>query len=316
MKKPKNSNDWKEPSADSSKEIEAVLGDLDDSDDEIIDLDDVLEPYSEDGEEDEAFASDSDVEILSPRGSLGLRGFDDSAESDDDFILEDDLLKDLPFFQDEKVEAHADPLEDSEGEHHEELAPGLLDGIGEGPIEGPESQIEALILDERELEPFSLSLLETDEEDRAQGPSASTAAGPVVEEAMSMLSDQPLEGLIPDEVKQEAPVRPITAPAIEDQSLELPSSPAETTALEKDHPGVFVLPVAAPVLGAQETETVGLPGVPSTGPGISTEDFVAQLETKILGVIREIVEARLPDIVRSVLREEIEALKSDQEQAD
>jgi hypothetical protein len=309
MKKPKHSNEWKEPSADSAKEFEAVLGDLEDSDDEIIDLDDILEPYSEDGEEDEEFASDA--EILSPKGSLGLKGFDDRAESDDDFLLEDDLLKELPFFQDEKARVHAGPTEDPAGEQPEELASGLLNNIGEDPIEGPESQIEALILDERELEPFVLLAPENDEEDLAQWHSAAKAAGPVVQEPVPGISWQPFEGLILDEARQEPSVPPVAAPAIEELGLDLSSLPVETTVPEEDHPEAFVLPVAAPVLDSQETETAVLPVASSGEAGISPEAFVAQLEAKILDTIREVVEARLPEIVRTVLREEIERLKID-----
>ncbi|GLI34512.1 hypothetical protein [Desulforhabdus amnigena] len=43
----------------------------------------------------------------------------------------------------------------------------------------------------------------------------------------------------------------------------------------------------------------------------SLREFVFQIESRLLESVREIVEARLPDIVRSVLREEIEKMKKD-----
>lgn len=54
-------------------------------------------------------------------------------------------------------------------------------------------------------------------------------------------------------------------------------------------------PVAAPL--AAQPASVELDG------------FVSQIEAKLVETIREMVESRLPDIVRSVLREEIEKLK-------
>ena len=41
------------------------------------------------------------------------------------------------------------------------------------------------------------------------------------------------------------------------------------------------------------------------------DDFVAQIEAKLVDTVREMVESRLPEIVRTVLREEIEKLKDE-----
>jgi hypothetical protein len=281
MKKPKRSDEWEEPSADSSKEIEAVLdnlGDLDDLDDEIIDLDDVIEPFSEGHEDDDEFASDAD--ILDAKGSLGLRGFEDKAESDDDFLLEDDLLKELSFFQDEKAEAETDRTADSMEEELEELGPGFFGDSDEEAVEGSESQTEALVLDERELEAFVFPVAAPVAEEPELEFFASPVAESLVEEPGPELSVTPVEGPVPDEAQ----------------------------------PEVFVLPVAAPVI--EEPEVSAPPVAASPEASVSLEDFVARIENQLVDAIREIVEARLPEIVRTVLREEIEKLKSDQEPED
>lgn len=45
----------------------------------------------------------------------------------------------------------------------------------------------------------------------------------------------------------------------------------------------------------------------------SIEDFVAQIEDRLLEAVQQIVESRLPDIVRTVLREEIDRLQLESE---
>ena len=55
----------------------------------------------------------------------------------------------------------------------------------------------------------------------------------------------------------------------------------------------------------------------ATGPAgeflPSVDGFVAQIEDRLLTAVRELVEAKLPEIVRDVLREEIERLKNESE---
>jgi hypothetical protein len=51
--------------------------------------------------------------------------------------------------------------------------------------------------------------------------------------------------------------------------------------------------------------------VPEAIPDRQLEDLVVQIESKLIEAIREIVEARLPGIVETVLREEIERLKKE-----
>lgn len=46
-------------------------------------------------------------------------------------------------------------------------------------------------------------------------------------------------------------------------------------------------------------------------PQVELDEFVSKIEAKLVETIREMVESRLPDIVRSVLREEIDKLKKE-----
>jgi len=45
----------------------------------------------------------------------------------------------------------------------------------------------------------------------------------------------------------------------------------------------------------------------------SLDEFVAQIESRLIDAIREIVESRLPEMGRTVLKEEIERLKNEEE---
>lgn len=47
---------------------------------------------------------------------------------------------------------------------------------------------------------------------------------------------------------------------------------------------------------------------------VSLDDFVNQIEDRLLEALQQMVEARLPDIVRTVLREEIDRLKQEMEE--
>jgi hypothetical protein len=316
MKKPKHPTEWEEPSADSSKEINAVLddlGELDDLDDEIIDLEDVVESYSEEGmEDDDGFASDT--EILDAEGSLGLRGFESQAESDDEFILEDDFLKELPFFQDEKAEPEPDQREDFMAEEVEELAPGLFGESGEEAVEGSDTQPGTVVPDERELEPFILPVSALGAGEPEQDFSASPVAASLVEEPGLEFSVPQVEGSIPEEAQPELSVLPVAALVIEEPELEVSPLPMEASVLDEAQPEIFVPPLTASVF--KEPEVSAPPVAASAEAGILLDDFVAQIENKLVDTIREIVEARLPEIVRMVLREEIAKLTSDQDPED
>lgn len=54
-----------------------------------------------------------------------------------------------------------------------------------------------------------------------------------------------------------------------------------------------------------------VPAAPIGGAVPEMDDFVSRIESKLVETVREIVEASLPDVVRSVLQQEIERLKNE-----
>ncbi len=193
----------------SSKDFGAELEELDE---EIIDLEEVVEPIPEETESDE---QPFDAEILDAEQSLDLKDLGSKMDSEEEFLLEDDLMKELPFFQDEKAQPQVAQK-----------------------VESAEEKV-----DESDLDLF------LDKIKAAHGEA---------------------KPLIPEEAEQQ-----VSTPSIEAAAM----PPAESAA--------------------------ALSG--------SLDDFIAQIETKLIDAAREIVESRLPEVVRTVLREEIERLKADLE---
>lgn len=214
MKKLKRSDGWEESPLVSSKSFEAEFDELDE---EIIELDDEIIELPANGVEDHEELG-FDVEILDTDRQLDLKENEGKMESEEEFLLEEDLLKELPFFQDQPTE--------------------------------PEPAKRA----------------------------AGTQAEPEpAEPAAALFSD----------TTEEIPEVP-----------EVPEPAAPAAAVEA--PG-FVEPIPAAFSQPQETPAE---------PAPSLDDFMTQLESRLLDTVRELVEARLPEIVRTVLREEIERLKS------
>lgn len=215
MKKLNRSDGWEDSPLVSSKSFEAEFDELDE---EIIELDDEIIELPANGVEDDEEPA-FDVEILDTDRQLDLKESEGKMESEEDFLLEDDLLKELPFFQDQPSEA--EPAKSAAGVQAEpkveELAPELFSDTGEEVPEAPRAP------------------------------------------------------------EHPAPVGEAEAPGFEETLLAAVSQPLETPA----------------------------------EPDTSLEDFMAQLESRLLDTVRELVEARLPEIVRTVLREEIERLKTD-----
>jgi hypothetical protein len=79
-------------------------------------------------------------------------------------------------------------------------------------------------------------------------------------------------------------------------------------------PDLLVLPIVpeAPVMPSAPEVSVLLVAPPAEA-SVSLDEFVAQIESRLVETIREMVAARLPEIVRTVLKEEIERLKNDHE---
>lgn len=100
----------------------------------------------------------------------------------------------------------------------------------------------------------------------------------------------------------------------------------EVEVLEEDVPEEEAEPVVdlsqdsgstSPVQVEEEPTVAAMPEEtepPATEPPAQTpsaEAFVAQIETRLLEVVKEVVEARLPEIVRTLLQEEIARLKEE-----
>ena len=210
MKKPKRAEEWEESPLVSSKDFDAEFEDLDE---EIIELDDEIVELTANGLEDDEEPA-FDVEILDAEHPLDLKENEGKGESEEEFLFDDDLLKELPFFQDQPAEA--EPGEST----------------------------------------------------------AKAQAEPTPEE--------PAPVLFAD-----------TSEVLEDAA---PTAGTEALGLEDTSPPPVSEPMAAPA-----------------DQDVFLEDFVVRIESKLLDTVREVVEARLPEIVRAVLREEIERMKSDGE---
>jgi len=210
MKKLKRTDGWEDSPLVSSKSFQEEFDELDE---EIIELDDEIIELPTNGVEDHEEPA-FDVEILDEDQQLDLRDTEDKAESEEEFLLDEDLLKDLPFFKDEPTEA---------------------------------APTKAAAKSPAEPEP--------------------AAAG------LELLSDS-------SDLPPEAPE---------------PASPLKTAGEESI------------TTGAEQPEA------PPPDPGPSLEDFMTQLENRLFETLRDLVEARLPEIVRTVLREEIERLQTDDE---
>jgi hypothetical protein len=240
MRKSKRSIIWEEPpSGSSNRKLDAKIDDLDE---EIIDLEEIVGPHAEALEEEDELAFD--VEILDAETDHGFGSFESKFESEEEFLLEDDLLKELPFFQELKAEAKPPQETGIAREKAEEFALELLVGSAEGALEEPAGSAEASAPEAMKPDEIAFgSMLETGED--------------VLEEAAGGG-----ELLAAEDAKPEDHTEPITPPA---------------------------------------------------EASVSLDGFVAQIESRLVDAVREIVESRLPEIVRTVLREEIERLKNDQE---
>jgi hypothetical protein len=239
MRKSKRSIAWEEPSESSSKELDAGLDDLDE---EIIDLEEVIEADDDRIEEDDELSFNA--EVLDAETGLDFRDFEGKVQSEDEFLVEEDLLNDLSFFQDRKAEPDPPGETAAAINEPEDFNLELLLGSSKGASEEAKSSEEALVPEETQPEDPALALL------------LASMEGALEEAGHS--GDAP--------------------------------APQETKA--KDDAS----PVGAPVEAT-----------------VSLDEFITQIESKLVDTVREMVESRLPEIVRTVLREEIERLKNDHE---
>lgn len=120
---------------------------------------------------------------------------------------------------------------------------------------------------------------------------------------LPFFKDEPTEA-VPAKAAAKSPAEPEPAAA----GLDLLSD-------HSDLPPEAPEPSSPPKTVGEESITAGAeqPEEPPPDPGPSLEDFMTQLENRLFETLRDLVEARLPEIVRTVLREEIERLQTDGE---
>lgn len=125
MKKQKKAAEWEEQAPDTSKDLEM---DFEDFDEDIIELEDVVEPETIENDED-LF----DTEILDADSELALvDSLESSEESDEDLFLDEDLLKEFPFLEEKKpAPGKTKPPKESEDLDKQSVT---LEGLAAGAI--------------------------------------------------------------------------------------------------------------------------------------------------------------------------------------
>jgi hypothetical protein len=241
-------------------------------DDDIIDLDDIVELGDQSDDEDEL---DLGVELLDLEGDMDFKDLDAQAHSDDDF--ESKLLKNLP--------AGKAPL-------------GKTAARAPSPLDEEDENMDL-------LKDFSF---DDEESELVAGLGKAEAVGA----RKSGEEKDPLEGLLfaPEEESK-----------VETTPKSSPPAP-EKDILQKEIPQKVQRPVGPAVFDEEallKEAGIALAGA-GTGLAIAkmaeTDDspldkVVGEIESRLVEVVKEMVEARLPDIVRRVLSEEIEKLKAE-----
>ncbi len=274
-----------------------------DEDDDIIDLEDIIEMPGRAIDEEEDI--DMDVEILDAEPGLvfdspekpGKAAPQPSSQKDsmdlgmteseqDAYLLEDfdpddeeDLFEKMTMPEPEKEQAEGEPIFDEEDDL---LLDDILNEVEKPQSEPPDENQHAL----RERAAAALKI--EDATDKAPIPEP-PAAEP--------------EHLQP-------------APEIPVPEAEHPEPAPEIPATELEHPeAALEIPAAAAV--AVLPEQAASQPAPSPG-GVDefmiaelVEELVGRIESRLMDTVRQAVEARLPEIARDVIREEIERVKKE-----
>lgn len=299
-----------------------------DEDEEIIDLYDVIEVPEELTYEDEDLSLD--VEFLDAETGLSIEGKEEKEEPAIE-LFEENAPRGITPLLDLEEENEAGPAHRVGGRRDDDVLEKLLqdDGILEQPSGFTRSDFAALKIGEETAEEPATGgmekpsapavnqpgwgsgdddildvdseeeilrlfaelksdsgdeddlLFDTTQEALDEKPDISKA-GPAVSDARAAVS----------EVKSSA--EPEMAASVVKSALTGPGKEDDTFATEK--PSMVPVP-------EKHSEGSSPPGVPSL------EELVSRIESNLMDVVKDIVEARLPEIVRSILREEIEKLE-------
>jgi hypothetical protein len=304
MKKTKRSLERDERELDSSVDMRIGFDDLE-NDEEVIELEDVVEIPEEDDEDLEL-----DVDFLDADAEYEMDGLEvkltSSGESE---ILDEETLKDFSFPSEKhdprsaqsKKSLFSEEPEDLEEDLEAEL---LIDpSLKDDSRDVFEEDLDLWSLREEKEEKDVFESLAFDE-DRLESFKEEKGFERDIFKELGLIDETEGEKTR----KDEAALPPVSA--LKEPDLR----PSEDEALEQKAPQKIV----------DEVEAVTVESVPapesrlsedtsSTDVNAALDAFVAQIEVRLVEVVRETVEARLPDIVRAVIREEIERMREEGE---
>ncbi len=309
-------------------------------DDEVIELSDVVELPEPDLDE-EPRAGRGEKELLLGQEELSLFEEEEVPDDDSEKALFHDELESFSGF-DEEPEEEVSLSEEFEsllggetegrrGDREAEEEPpreeaGVLEDVGEDvgedvveepaeeSLEEPgklpeEAEVDRDFLDvldsELELDEDIAALLTEDRPTGAVEPAEEPERGDAVEErSEAEAAAEPSKDLAAESPMGEVEEAPVLEGLVEESGAEVRPEPVEDVVGRAWAPGP-----------ESEEEAAGVPagsGETSSAP-TETGDWdetIDALESRLVSVIHQIVEARLPEIVRTVLREEIERLRA------
>lgn len=121
-------------------------------------------------------------------------------------------------------------------------------------------------------------------------------------------ADDPLADLVfAAEERPKADAIQKSAPSKKEAALDEPKTPAEVRSSTRANDALL----DESAVQSARTRTVPFSAGSEDTPEPSLDGVVDEMESRLCEMVREMVEARLPDIVRTVLREEIQKLKAE-----
>jgi hypothetical protein len=327
MKKPRRPMGWEDNDEVSFDEGGSEMNDL--LDDEIIDLDDIVELPEGELEDDDRM--DVDVEVLDLDSDLDFGEERGGADRRKKGISESDLEDESAFSAEEYSMSDLDQEGDSLDDETDELLKDFAFADEEG--ERPQAVAALDLMGEEPDESSGGSLVSGGSRVESDMPSAEGFPGEAMIEELEELSPpeydndmEPRESLdLPAGENKEAvaDVMDLGMPGEEPAEAALKGSESLSAEGEDlmDLDSLLNAEIGGPA--EEELQTVvaafdkaGRPdsGLPVDAPGVakeSVDELVSRIEARLLASVREIVEARLPDVVRAVLNEEIEKIKKD-----
>jgi hypothetical protein len=307
MKKPKQSLEWEEDEMASPEEEGSAMGDM--LDDDIIDLEDIVELPEGEQDDDEGDRSDVDVEILDLDSDLSFgeketapttaaRGGKVKKEKRGRTQIEDDGL-----------ESDSSPAHDLFDQDTDE---NLMD-FSFGEEEDGERDFEddlGLLKEESDESPADFSFPDEEKEKPRPGAKPDLLAEDLNEDLVDFSFPEE------DEARKESDLDLL--------DLSFPEERAEKGQLkdekkaEKEDLDIAdfesLLELGKDVVPPAEEQAEHVVGEAVEKPiseDARLEALISKIESRLLDSVREVVEAKLPEVVRALLREEIERLRKE-----